>query len=237
MAHNLSRPREPLPTRWTAINSAGYESPAALAVDVVVLAVREDELQVVVLDGDANYAVLPGGFVAPGEPAEETAARVLREKVGLGDLYLEQLATFTDPRRDSRGWIPSVAFVALVPPGTHPSDPVARWVSAKRPPELGFDHPAILGAAVERVRGKLWWSNIAVGLLPREFTMSEARTAYEAIAGATYDPSTFARDLRATGLVTPTGELQHTRGRPAALYRFTDTSLTWGAGRKKRVIS
>jgi 8-oxo-dGTP diphosphatase len=73
-------------------------------------------------------------------------------------------------------------------------------------------------------------------VLPGAFALSDAREVYEAISGRGYDPATFARDLRATGLVEPTGEERREGpGRPAALYRFTTRDPAWGAGRRKRV--
>ncbi|MGO9902318.1 MAG: NrtR DNA-binding winged helix domain-containing protein [Solirubrobacteraceae bacterium] len=75
---------------------------------------------------------------------------------------------------------------------------------ATDPPALANDHAPILAAAIDRVRGKLWWSNIAVGILPAEFTLAQAREVYEAIAVTSSHPSTFARDLRATGLISQT---------------------------------
>lgn len=222
--------------RWTATNSEGYEAPAALAVDVVVLTVRERALRALVVERDDGDLALPGGFVGPSEAPHETARRKLAEKTGLADLYLEQLATFAEPGRDPRGWIPSIAHMALVPPDTEPTDPAARWVSPRRRRRLAFDHDEIVATALDRLRGKLWWSNVAVGILPGSFTMSEAREVYEAIGGREYDPATFARDLKATGLVEPTGEQRSSgRGRPAAAYRFRRHELEWGAGRRKRV--
>jgi 8-oxo-dGTP diphosphatase len=222
---------------WTAVNSAGYTAPAALAVDVVVLTVQEGGLQVlVVFERPDGVPALPGGFVGATESPSRTAARKLREKTGLPQLYLEQLATFAEPGRDPRGWIPTVAHLALVPSSTEPTDPAARWVDAAEHPPLAFDHDEILATAIDRVRGKLWWSNVAVGILPGEFTLGEARHVYEAIAEVVYDPATFARDLRATGLIARTGGTRaDTGGRPAALYRFAEQSLAWGAGRRKRV--
>ena len=170
------------------------------------------------------------------EAAEQTAVRVLREKAGLRHIYLEQLSTFSDPGRDPRGWIPTVAYVGLVPPDTKAEDPLAHWTSARTPPDLAYDHRHILDAALDRVVGKLWWSNIAVGILPDAFTLGQAREVYEAIAGTAYDPSTFARDLRATALIARTGETHHeTGGRPAALYTFSTQSPAWGIGRRKRI--
>lgn len=221
---------------WTAENSNGYAAPAALATDVVVITAREHRLLLLTVRRDDGLRALPGGFVGPGESPEETARRKLREKTGLRDLYLEQLATFAQPGRDPRGWIPSVAHLALVPPATTPSDSDAEWIPARGRHRLAFDHRQIVRGAVDRLEGKLWWSNVAVGVLPSDFTMTEARDVYEAIAGSAYDPATFARDLKATGLIEPTGrQREQGRGRPAALYRFRARRLEWGAGRRKRV--
>lgn len=219
---------------WTAANSEGYAAPAALRVDVVVLTVRKGAPHVLTVGGRA----LPGGFVGEGEDPADTARRKLREKTGVDRAYLEQLATFARPGRDPRGWIPTVAHLALVPSDTSADDPAAAWVPVHGDAPLDLDHSAIVAAAVERVRGKLWWSNVAVGILPGAFPISDARTVYEAIAGIAYDPATFARDLKGTGLIAPTGERRSEgRGRPAALYRFASERPVWGAGRRKRVAA
>src|SRR3954447_13902498 len=173
----LTRYVNPSEMTWTATNSEGYPAPVALAVDIAVLTVREHELWVLVVDRPESGAALPGGFVGPAESPAQTAERKLREKTGLRNLSLEQLATFADPGRDPRGWIPSVAFVALVPPELALEDDRAAWLPARRHPPLAFDHDEIVAMALERIEGKLWWSNVAVGILPPVFTMTEARTA------------------------------------------------------------
>jgi 8-oxo-dGTP diphosphatase len=235
---------------WTARNSKGYEAPAALAVDVVVLTVRAGVLSVLLVHRDDGAWALPGGFVGLGEAPVDTAARKLTEKTGVrvapggrtssgaggAPPYLEQLGTFADPGRDPRGWIPSVAHLALVPGDLEPPDPAATWAPARGRRRLAFDHRTILAGALQRLEGKLWWSNVAVGVLPAAFAMSEARAVYEAVAAVRYDPATFSRDLRATGLVEPTGQRRREgRGRPAQLYRFRSHTAAWGAGRRKRV--
>ena len=225
--------------RWTATNSEGYEAPAALATDVVVLTVRDNRLLALTVarDGGVERA-LPGGFVGAGERPLDTALRKLREKTGLEAPYVEQLGAFADPDRDPRGWIPSIAYLALVPAETDAPDPSAQWIAAREPTALAFDHGAVLAAAVDRVEGKLWWSNVAVGILPGSFALSSARRVYEAIAQVRYDPATFGRDLKATGLIEPTGEVRTTGpGRPATLYRFASGRPMWGAGRRKRITA
>jgi 8-oxo-dGTP diphosphatase len=235
MSRARSKPTSPKPP-WTATNSAGYPAPAALAVDVVVLTVRDHRLLALALERPDGALALPGGFVGQTESPEGTATRKLNEKTGLERIYVEQLATFADPNRDPRGWIPTIAYLALVPADTEPTDVAAHWINATSHQVLAFDHEQILQAALDRVRGKLWWSNIAVGIFPGEFTLADARHVYNAIADSDYDAGTFARDIRATGLVTATGNTrQDTGGRPAALYRFTEHHPEWGAGRRKRV--
>jgi 8-oxo-dGTP diphosphatase len=213
--------------------------PAALATDVVVLTVREEGLVALAITRDGGQELaLPGGFVGAGERPLDTALRKLHEKTGLQEPYVEQLGAFADPGRDPRGWIPSIAYLALVPPHTLVPDAGARWIAARDPASLAFDHEEVLAAAVARLEGKLWWSNVAVGMLPGAFTLSDARRVYEAIAQTRYDPATFGRDLKATGLIEPTGELRAAGpGRPAAMYRFTSDLPTWGAGRRKRIAS
>ncbi len=219
---------------WTARNSEGYPAPVALAVDVVVLAVRDGELSVLVTVPGEGPPALPGGFVGADEDPADTARRKLEEKTGLRRRHLEQLATFAAPGRDARGWIPTVAHLALIPAAVEAER--ARWLPARGRHRLAHDHRRILRAAVDRVEGKLWWSNVAAGALPQAFSLSEARAVYTAIALVDYDPATFARDLKATGLVEPTGEIRSDGpGRPAALYRFASQRPAWGAGRRKRV--
>ena len=94
--------------------------------------------------------------------------------------------------------------------------------------------PRIVVDAVERLRGKLWWSNIAVGLLPERFTMPQARRVFEAISGVTYEPSNFRRELEQSGLVRATGTLaKGGPGRPAAMYEFVERQPAWSLRRSR----
>ena len=58
---------------------------------------------------------LPGGFLSPkNETLDECAKRVLKKETNLSDIYLEQLYTFDDIKRDPRTRVVSTAYVALV---------------------------------------------------------------------------------------------------------------------------
>ena len=88
------------------------------------------------------------------------------------------------------------------------------WIPRSRPAAARLRPPRDPHAARStRLEGKLWWSNIAVGILPGPFTMSEARRGLRGDRRRRYDAATFARDLKATGLVVADG--RPARGRAA----------------------
>jgi len=206
-----------------------------------VLLVRHDGLAAAGGAGDGPYRVdeqvwaLPGGFMSRDERPEETAQRKLTEKTGVGAVYLEQLQTYGEPNRDPRGWIPTVAYLALIDAAVLRADESqARWWAVDELPPLALDHSPIIADGVERLRGKLWWSNISVGLLPERFTMPRARRVFEAISGVRYEPSNFRRELERSGLVRATGQrAKGGPGRPAALYEFVSRQPAWSLRRSR----
>jgi 8-oxo-dGTP diphosphatase len=213
---------------------------AAVTVDLVVLTVRGDDLLVLVIRrGVAPYRgrwALPGGFVDEDEDLLDGAERELREETGVSmRAHLEQLATYGAPRRDPRGRVITVAYLALVPgleDATAGSDAAdARWVPVREllndKARLAFDHRRILGDGVERARAKLEYSPLGIGFCAEEFTIAELRRVYEAVWGTTLDPRNFHRKVTGTrGFVVETGRTT-TRdgGRPAQLFRKGQAAL------------
>ncbi|MFI6422683.1 NUDIX hydrolase [Streptomyces sp. NPDC050842] len=218
----------------------GYDKyafePFAVTVDLAVLTVREERLHVLLVQrGQAPHAgewALPGGFVLPRESAETAARRELAEETGLpgatvAGLHLEQLRTYSDPDRDPRMRVVSVAFTALVPGLPEPRGggdaAEARWLPYGSYGPLAFDHDRILADARERVGAKLEYTCLATAFCPPEFTLGELRQVYETVWGVELDRPNFRRKVLATpGFVRAVdGPPRRTggRGKPAALYR------------------
>jgi 8-oxo-dGTP diphosphatase len=203
----------------------------AVAIDVVILTVREHHLEVLLVRRshapfEGAWAI-PGGFVRPDESLEDAARRKLAEEGGARDVYLEQLYTFGDPRRDPRARVITVVYYALLRPDqlqipTEPGTAEARLFEAYRAPDLAFDHSRILRYTLDRLRGKLEYTTIGFQLLAQEFTLSELQDVYEAILNRSLDKRNFRKKLLLTRIVEPTA---HTRmggqHRPALLYRFS----------------
>ena len=218
----------------------GYDKhasdPFALTSDLAVLTVREGRLHVLLVErGQEPYAgawALPGGFVLPHESAEQAARRELAEETGLSGttaarLHLEQLRTYSDPGRDPRMRVVSVAYTALVPDLPEPRGggdaAQARWLPYEDARGLAFDHDRILADARERVGAKLEYSCLATAFCPPEFTLGELRQVYETVWGVALDRPNFRRKVLATpGFVRPVEAPPRRtggRGKPAALYR------------------
>jgi len=217
----------------TATNTGGYPAPIGLSADPVVFTLLPGRLGVLLArrleEPQRGMFALPGGFVGESEAPEQTAERKLREKTGVGSVHLEQLRTYAAPDRDPRGWLPSIAYMALVPPQALPAETPAErdasWHPVDALPELALDHARIVDDGLWRLRArvadKAWFMRVAGGLLPEVFTLREAQRLYEAIAGEAVDPANFRRDVKATGSLSDTGKRRtEGPGRPGTLYRL-----------------
>ena len=203
-------------------------STPVVATIVVIFAIIDGALQVLLVrrsaDPDRGRWALPGGSWDGSATLDQAATAKLVAETGARDLYLEQL--FTASHLDATQPAVAVAYFALVEPARVRLRSTDEWVPAWHRvdtlPELAFRNNELIAHAVERVRAKLDYTNIAYGLLPDAFTLRELQTTYEAILGTTLDRRNFRKRMLATALIAPTGE-QRREGahRPALLYAFT----------------
>ena len=95
----------------------------ALSVDCVILGYDKKKLKVLVFESDfeeyANMLSLIGDLVQPEEDLEEAPYRILRERAGLHDVYMEQVYTFGTVERHPSGRVITTAYFSLVDIKTH----------------------------------------------------------------------------------------------------------------------
>ena len=216
--------------------------PVALSVDLVVFAVAGGPLHSVLVRRGVHPfkggLALPGGFVGVRESAEQAAFRELAEETGLDlgrlPVHVEQLATYSDPDRDPRMRVVSVAHLALLatdgqalPALSAGSDAVAaEWhpVHEVLGSPMAFDHASILRDGLERLSGKLGYTTVAARLVPEEFTMTQLRTVYEATWNTRLAAGNFTRKmlphLHDTGRKSKAAT-----GAPAALFTATERHI------------
>lgn len=211
-----------------------YPRPMVM-VDIAIFTVEEAELKVLLIKrGLPPYQdayALPGGAVRidKDNSLEAAAKRELIEETGVSNQYLEQLGTYGDAARDPRGWSISVAYFALVAAtevrlsaGSDATE--AHWHTLRNDQvnlDLAFDHAHILQDAVDRLRAKMAYTDIAGHLLPEEFTLSDFQRVYEIVMQEKLNKSSFRQRVEKAGLVQLIpGKMRTGSNRPAQLYRF-----------------
>ncbi|UCH87471.1 MAG: NUDIX domain-containing protein [Dehalococcoidia bacterium] len=199
-----------------------------VAVIVVIFTVDDGELKVLLISRSAEPSrglwSLPGGILAHDESLDEAASHKLRDETGVTDVYLEQLYTFhnLDDQRSV-----AVAYFALVDSRQAQLAHRRTWRPAWFPiaglPRLAFDNNGVIDYALQRLRAKLDYSNVAYSLLPPYFTLSQLQRVHEAILFRPLDKRNFRKRMLSLGIIEPTGRTA-TEGahRPAQLYAFRE---------------
>lgn len=209
---------------------------AVIATDVVILTVDENKLKVLLISMKKapflGKLAIPGGLVLGKESVDEAANRILREKTGIDNVYLEQLYTFGRVDRDPFGRVVSVAYFALLPNAFTKLKTTGEysgigWYEASGVKGLAYDHDEVLKVAIERLKSKIEYTNIVYSLLPKEFTLTELQKVYEVILGRKLDKRNFRKKLQETKMLKKLAKKQTLSAhRPAELFTFVKRMLT-----------
>lgn len=206
-----------------------YKHPhPSVTTDCVIFGFDGSKLKVLLIErGIEPYKgrwAFPGGFLNMEESAEEGALRELQEETGLTGAYIEQFHTFTDPKRDPRERVITIAYFALVRiQDVKGGDDAAKaqWFALDDIPQLAFDHDMILRMAQSRLRERIHFQPIGFELMPEKFTMKDLQELYEAILEVKFERSNFAKKMLHYELVEQLEEtVWPTPKREARLYRF-----------------
>lgn len=204
-----------------------YPHPA-VTTDCVIFGFDGSELQVLLIErGIEPFKgkwAFPGGFLNMDETAGEGAMRELKEETGLENAYLEQFNTYSEPGRDPRERVITIAHYALVRiQEVKGGDDAAKaqWFPIDEVPQLAFDHDKILRDAMRKLRERIHFEPIGFELLPEKFTMRELQILYESILGVKFDRRNFAKKMMHYELLNQLDEtVRPTAKRDALLYSF-----------------
>lgn len=220
--------------RDQGLGRSGYlDFPRPLTtVDVVIFSIRDDRLQVLLVQRPAGEGepfplslALPGGFVDVTKDRDlaACAVRKLKEKTGVTSPYLEQLGSWGSAVRDPRGWSATHAYFALIPEAAGVLTPDARWFPIREgrlKEKLAFDHGDILTSAIQRLRNKVEYTSLPAYLMPQEFTLPDLQRVYEIVLDRPLEKSAFRTRILSADMIEPVAKMRRGPNRPAQLYRL-----------------
>ena len=223
---------------------------SGISVDCVIFGFHEQQLKILLLKVDhVNKWSLPGGFIKKTEAIEEAAYRVLQERTGVKDIFLQQFHVFGAPNRADASihqkrylsygvkipkdnWLIqrfiTVGYYALVDFNKVKIEPTEQeakwqWMDVRDLNALMMDHTAIVQKALESIRTQLAYLPIGKNLLPKKFTMPELQKLYETILNQKLDRRNFQRKLLSFGILNKLNETKKGGAHKAAyLYSFND---------------
>ena len=146
----------------------------------------------------------------------DAVRRSLADKAGVTGLDPVQLHVFDALGRDDRGWVLSVAHVAVVP--TDALGTLPRLTPVEQAVGLRYDHDEIVRLAVGWLRARYRALPDPDGLLPAEFTLRDLQLLHEAVFGERVMKDAFRRGM--VDHLVETGRLSAgSVGKPARLWR------------------
>jgi 8-oxo-dGTP diphosphatase len=198
-----------------------------VSVDCIILGFHSGSLKVLLLKAKyAEHCALPGGFVGIDEDIDQSAHRILQQRTGLTDIYLQQFKVFGQSGRatqamnrkilkelgikDEKGWLferfITVGYYALVDfskvnPTPDDFSSACEWYNVYELPGLILDHAEIVASALAYIRFQLNYHPIGYNLMPEKFTMPELQKLYETILGRTLDRRNFQRKILSVGIL------------------------------------
>lgn len=214
----------------------------AFSVDCVIFCYDKKKLKLLVFESDfeeyAGLWSLIGDLVQPEEDLEEAPYRILRERAGLHDVYMEQVYTFGKVNRHPSGRVITTAYFSLVDIKTHRlphSETNLHWHDVKEIRKMAFDHKMILDICLHRLREKVMEHPIVFNLLPEKFSLRELQDLYEAILGVDLDRRNFRKRITLKNWLVDLNEMEEdVPHRPGKLYKLKNQLKSNGKNLKPK---
>lgn len=201
---------------------------ALVSVDCVIFGFADNELKVLLIKSDLvvykeKWSLL-GDLLSPSEDLESASYRVLKERTGLSDVYLEQVYTFSAADRHPGGRVITTAYYSLINIKDHQlklAQNELHWHPVRELSSLAFDHDKILHTCLTRLREQIQEHPIVFNLLPEKFSLRELQSLYEAILNTKMDRRNFRKKFFLMNWLIDLDELEtNVSHRPGKLYKF-----------------
>jgi 8-oxo-dGTP diphosphatase len=200
----------------------------AVSVDCVIFGYEEKHLKVLLIKSDLKefeglWSLL-GDLVTPNENLDEAPYRVLRQRTGLKDVYLEQVHSFGDIHRHPSGRVVTTAYYSLVNIKSHKlnlTDNELHWHRVCELGQMAFDHKLILDTCLQRLQEKVLEHPVVFNLLPEKFSLRELQDLYQAILGQELDRRNFRKRINLKNWLVDLNQMEEdVPHRPGKLYKL-----------------
>ena len=199
-----------------------------ITVDCVIFGFEENELKVLLIRSDLEYFEgkwsLLGDILRETEELEQAAYRILLERTGMNDVFLEQVKTFGRPDRHPGGRVITIAYCSLLNIRHHElkiHDNELHWHSVKNLTDMAFDHQEIIDECYQWLQKRIQEHPLAFNLLPEKFSLRELQSLYEAILNTKLDRRNFRKKFFLMDWLIDLDELEtDVNHRPGKLYKF-----------------
>lgn len=200
----------------------------AVSVDCVIFGYECKQLKVLLIKSDLQefkgmWSLL-GDLVRPDEDVEEAPYRVLQDRTGFQDVYLEQVHTFGSIHRHPSGRVITTAYYSLVDISSHRIELTQNelhWHPINEVHHMAFDHKLILDTCLDRLREKIMEHPVVFNLLPEKFSLRELQDLYEAILGISLDRRNFRKRIALKDWLVDLNEMESdVPHRPGKLYKL-----------------
>lgn len=200
----------------------------AVSVDCVIFCYENKELKVLVIKSDleefSNLYSLLGDLVRPDEDLDTASYRILQERTGMEDVYLEQVHTFGGVDRHPSGRVITTAYYSLIDAKHQKlrlTNNDLHWHAVKNIKKMAFDHKSILDTCLNRLREQVMEHPVIFNLLPEKFSLRELQELYEAILSIELDRRNFRKKIAIKDWLVDLNEMEEdVPHRPGKLYKL-----------------
>lgn len=199
-----------------------------ITVDCVIFGFEENELKVLLIRSDlqafkGKWSLL-GDIVRDVEELDEAAYRVLQQRTGMTDVFLEQVKAFGGIHRHPGGRVITIAYCSLLNIRHHELkilDNELHWHNVKNLGDMAFDHQEIIDECYRWLQKRIQEHPLAFNLLPEKFSLRELQNLYEAILGVELDRRNFRKKFFSMDFLIDLEEYEeNVPHRPGKLYKF-----------------
>lgn len=214
-------------TFWEGLNDCH----PGFSVDCVVVTYYKREIKILINKVNRiGQWMLPGGFVKNNEDVDDAVYRILKDRTGLKNIYLQQfhlfgavnrtdlninnkiLESFSDDLQQMEYYkkyfvsrFITMGYFALVnfEKITLPEkyQDLCHWFSLSEIPHLYSDHNLIIEKAIQTIRQQINYLPIGSQMLPEKFILPDLRAVYEELLGKKLDRRNFQKKMISSGKI------------------------------------